>query len=133
VSFRPHPKRARVDPNNPSAWATCDRCGMLGNLREMVWDREWSGTTIINRRFLLHPHCYTIPNETLRTIILPPDPEPLVNARIENYGLDEAQGVNEPGFLVTGDRKSLRTVILSSGKRHGARVILGNTVLQTSF
>jgi hypothetical protein len=131
VSFRPHPKRARVNPNNPSAWATCDRCGMLANLRDLVWDKEWAGPEIINRRFLVHAHCYTIPNETLRTIILPPDPEPVMNARVEGYAVDMAISPVEPGFLVTADRHGLR-VALVNGLRI-PRVINGTPSLQTSF
>ena len=128
MSYRPKPKYARVDPGNPRAFATCDRCGMLANLKDLMWDREWSGTQIINRRYLVHAHCYTVPNETLRTIVLPPDPEPILNARPENYGVDEA-----PGLRVLADRHALRVILQAPGVRRGARVVSGNTSLQTSF
>lgn len=108
--MRPHPKRARVNPNAPSAWGTCDRCGMITNLRDMDWHREWAGSKIINLGYLNCPRCQTIPNETLRTIVLPPDPDPVLNARPENYALDES-----PGLIVLADRHALEVVIVSPG------------------
>lgn len=128
MAYRPHGKYVRVDPGSPSAVGTCDRCGMLAQLRDLVWDREWSGTAIINRRFLVHPHCFTRPNETLRTIVIPTDPDPILNARPENYGVDEA-----PGLRVLAGRHSLRVILQAPGVRRGARVVSGNTSLQTSF
>jgi hypothetical protein len=105
---------------------------MQGNLRDFVWDKQWAGPEIINRRFLLHPHCYTVPHELLRTIILPPDPEPVLNARIEGYAIDEAMGPTEPGFLVSADRHALRVAIIRPGVRR-PRVTSGTPNLQTSF
>lgn len=128
MAYRSH-GRARVDPESPSAFATCDRCGMLYNLRDLVWDMQWAGPAIINRRYLVCTRtCYNVPNETLRTIVLPPDPEGIVNARPENYGVDEA-----PALRVLADRHALRVVMQAPGVRRGARVTTGITSLQTSF
>ena len=33
--------------------------------------------------------CFDIPNEQLRTIILPPDPPPILNARVPNFAYAE--------------------------------------------
>ena len=128
MSYRPHPKYARTDQTNPSAWGTCDRCGMIGNLRDFVWERQWAGPQIINRRFLVHPHCYNVPNEQLRTVVLPPDPDPVLQARVEGYGIDE--GV---GLMVTSDRHALRVAIVAPGIPKRPRVSTGTTLLQTSF
>jgi hypothetical protein len=128
MSFRPKPKNASVDPSNPQAWFTSDRSGFIGNLRNAVWDRQWAGPSIINRRFLTLPHEYNVPNELLRTIVLPPDPEPIVNARIENYALDEW-----PGLRVAADRKALRIILRAPGVRGGALIVSGVPGLQTSF
>lgn len=89
MSWRPHPRMADVDPDNPDAWATCDRCGLLCNHSKMHWDMQWAGNQIINKRFLVCELCIDIPQEQLRTLILPPDPAPLFNARPEPYTIDE--------------------------------------------
>jgi hypothetical protein len=88
---------------------------------------EWAGPQIINKRFLVHQHCATVPNELLRTIVLPPDPEPIVNARIEGYAVDEG-----PGLRVTADRHALRVVIATPGVKRPL-LSTGTGALQTSF
>lgn len=128
MSFRPRPKRARVDPGNPAAFATCDGCGFVTNLNRLRWQYEWAGPKLINKRVLRCELCDQVPNETLRTIILPPDPDPILNARIEGYALDEA-----PGLRVTAGRHALRIILRAPGVRGGARVVSGTGSLQTSF
>lgn len=126
MSFRPHPKMARVDPANPSAWGTCDRCGQIGNLRDFVWDREWAGPKIINKRFLVCRRCDTAPNPQLQTIILPPDPDPIFNARPEPYALDELPAIR---VTMSGHPR----VVLQPPRPRGAfRTLMGNASLQTS-
>lgn len=88
--MRPHPKRARTDPYSPRAWATCDRSGFLDNHENLQWQYEWAGTQLINKRILCAPDQIDEPQRQLGTIILPPDPEPIPNARPENYTLDES-------------------------------------------
>ena len=89
--MRPHPKRARVDPRAPAAWATDDKSGFVVNHRDMVWQRQWAGTQLINTRILTHPDFVDQPQPQLRTIILPPDPPSIMNARPEMYSIDEEQ------------------------------------------
>jgi hypothetical protein len=50
---------------------------------------EWAGTQLINRRILVYEDEYDTPNRQLGTIILPPDPVSILNARPENYTIDE--------------------------------------------
>jgi hypothetical protein len=92
------------------------------------WRYEWTGPQLQNLRFLRCELCFTQPNPTLRTIILPPDPVPVLNARVENYGVDEA-----PGLRVTADRHGLRVIMRAPGVRGGWRIVSGNDSLQTSF
>ena len=89
MAWRPHPKRAAVDPTNPRAWATCDRSGFIGNHQDLVTDYMWAGTQLIPSRFLMHPEYADEPNEQFRTIKLPPDPDPIINARPESYLIEE--------------------------------------------
>lgn len=87
--MRPHPRRARTDPSSPRAWATSDRSGFVGNHANMQWQMEYAGDGLINKRILVYGDEYDTPNPQLRTIFLPPDPTPVINARPEQYLIDE--------------------------------------------
>lgn len=87
--MRPHPRRARTNARSPRAWGTSDRNGMIGNHENLVWQKDWSGTQIINKRILVHPDELDEPQRQLGTLILPPDPVSIVNARPEQYAIDE--------------------------------------------
>src|SRR5690242_9173994 len=87
--MRPHPKRAETDAGNPRAWATCDRCGFITNHYKLQWQYEWTGTQLNNLHILVCEDCLDTPQRQLGTIILPPDPPPIMNARPENYTIDE--------------------------------------------
>jgi len=87
--MRPH-GRARVSARNPRAFAICDRCGFLYNHINLKWQFDWRGTSLQNLRFLVCNRCYDTPQEQLRAIVVPADPTPIINARVENYAVDEA-------------------------------------------
>ena len=88
---RPQSKYVRVNPTDPEGASQCDRCGRWFNLRDLVWQDAWSGTHLYNTGVLVCTtgDCYDIPQEQLRTIILPPDPPPLLNARVPNFAYEE--------------------------------------------
>ena len=85
--MRRHPRRARVDPNWPEAWATDDRTGFVGNLVDLQWQMEWAGNRLINTRILTYDP--DKPQRQLGTVFLPPDPPGKLNARPEQYAIDE--------------------------------------------
>ena len=87
--MRPHPRRTITDPTHPDGWATSDRSGFIGNHKNLRWQMAWAGTEIINTRVLVWGDEYDIPNRQDGTIILPPDPPSLANARPEQYPIDE--------------------------------------------
>lgn len=87
--MRPHPRRASTDPSAPEAWATDDRSGFVGNHKNLRWQFEWAGLKLINTRVLVYDDMYDQPQRQLGTIVLPPDPMPTLNARPENYAIDE--------------------------------------------
>ena len=108
--MRPHPRRTFTDPSRPEAWGTSDRNGLIYNHRNLRWQYEYAGTQLINKRILVGPDEWDKPNRQLGTIILPPDPTPIQNARPEYYPLDELwsylmeTGTNEgamPQYLET--------------------------------
>lgn len=84
-------KFAATDASNPSAHAICDRCGFLYNLRDLAWQLEFAGVQLYNKRILVCTtgnRCYDKPNEQLRTLILPPDPVAVSNARTPYYSFE---------------------------------------------
>ena len=78
-----------VDSGNPEAAGQCDRCGIWYQLRQLDWQWDWSGTQLFNKRILVCSTCNDRPQEQLRTIILPPDPPPILNARPPNFAVEE--------------------------------------------
>lgn len=88
--MRPHGKYARVDPQDPEAFGQCERCGFWRNQSDLVWQVEWAGTHLYNTGTLVcSDRCFDTPQEQLRTIILPPDPLPVLNARVPNFAYEE--------------------------------------------
>lgn len=87
--MRPHGKYAVVNPNNPEAFAQCDRCGFWYNRSALSFQTAWAGQHIYSVQVLVCSRCFDTPNEQLRTIILPPDPPPIVNARPPNLTYEE--------------------------------------------
>lgn len=62
---------------------------MIGQHERMVWQYEWQGARLINTRVLVHPDELDVPQRQLGTIVVPPDPPPIMNARPEQYDIDE--------------------------------------------
>jgi hypothetical protein len=88
----PQPRYARVRPSNPEAWAVCDRCGFWFQSKDLAFQYEWAGVHLYNTGALVCTvgnRCYDKPFEQLRTIILPPDPEPIMNSRVPNLAAAE--------------------------------------------
>ena len=86
---RPH-GHARVSTRNPEAFAVCQRCGFWYNLVDLRWQYYFNGPQLFNSRLLVCKKCDDKPNEQLKTIILPPDPVAVQNARTEPFSYDEA-------------------------------------------
>ena len=82
--MRPH-GRAKVSSKNPQAFAICDNCGFLYNHNVLLWQREWAGNVLINTKQLVCSRCNDLPNQQLRSIILPADPMPVQNPRVQDY------------------------------------------------
>jgi hypothetical protein len=85
--MRPH-GHADISEVYPRALGVCDRCGFLWNLDRLKWQWDWQqGPRLFNLRILVCPPCLDVPQESGRTIVLPPDPIPVEYARPENYAL----------------------------------------------
>lgn len=81
--------RARTSAKNPQAHARCDRCSFRYNFVDLQWQHDYRGPTIKNLRILVCRTCLDEINCQLRSIILPSDPEPIINARVEDFVADE--------------------------------------------
>lgn len=104
-----HPTgRARVSARRPQALGVCDRCGFVVNHKDLRWQFEYQGMQLQNLNILVCD-CYDIPNPNLKTIVLPPDPLPVLNPRPEPYS------VEVPNYRVTEDGG--QRVTMSGDKR----------------
>jgi len=56
------------------------------NLR---WQFDWRGASLMNLRLLVCTPCYDSPQQQLRAIVVPADPVPIQNARVEYYASSE--------------------------------------------
>lgn len=81
--------RFSVDSGAPEARGVCDRCGFTFRHRDLQWQWQWQGPKLQNRRLLVDAGCLDVPQQQLRTIILPADPLPILNPRQENYTNDD--------------------------------------------
>src|ERR1700743_755266 len=81
--------RARTSSSNPNAHAICDRCGFRYNWIDLHWQYQRRGASLMNIRILVCDDCLDMPSEQLRSIILPSDPPPIINARVEYFLEDE--------------------------------------------
>lgn len=77
--------RARTSPSNPQAFAVCDRCSLWYNRVDLNFQFEWRGATLQNIQVLVCRPCYDRPQENVRSIVLPADPVPIENPRIEYF------------------------------------------------
>lgn len=91
MAWRPHGRAGGTDPDDlhGASWSTCDRCGFNYRHRDLSWQHQWSGRSIINLHLLVCDRCLDVPAPFLRTPILPPDPPSIRNARVEPYSIDE--------------------------------------------
>lgn len=77
--------RARTNPRSPSAFAVCDRCSFWFNRVDLQWQYDWAGASLVNKRILVCRRCLDIPQEQLRAIVVPADPVPIEQPRIEYF------------------------------------------------
>lgn len=77
--------RARTNARSPEAHAICDRCGFRYNHVNLRWQYDWRGSTLQNIQLLVCNSCYDDPQQQLRAIVVPADPVPISNPRIQDF------------------------------------------------
>lgn len=90
--------RARTSATNPRAFGVCDRCGIWYNHHALRWQHDWAGASLINKKMLVCSSCYDEPQSQLRAIVIPADPTPIINPRVEPYAWDEVDRRQLSGF-----------------------------------
>ena len=85
--------RASVSTRNPRAFGICDRCGFLYNHDRLQWQFDYAGAGLINKRILVCSPCLDTPQNQLRSIVLPPDPIPIENPRVQDYAAAETDNI----------------------------------------
>jgi len=123
---RPH-GRASVSSRNPRAFGICDRCGFLYNHNRLQWQFDYAGAGLINKRILVCNPCNDVPQAQLRAIVIPADPIPIQNPRVQDYAAAETDNIStNPGTvdfwtgipipsttdIVTQDGTSITTQVL---------------------
>lgn len=81
--------RAKTSSSNPRAHAICDRCGFRYNHVDLNWQYDWRGATKQNIRILVCNTCMDDAQEQLRAIVVPADPVPIEQPRVESFINDE--------------------------------------------
>lgn len=77
--------RARTSPSNPQAHAICDRCGFRYNHIALQFQFDWRGATMQNTRVLVCRTCNDDQQQQLRAIVIPADPVPIMNSRVQDF------------------------------------------------
>ncbi len=89
MSYASKAGRARTSSTSPEAHAICDRCGCRYNLIDLSFQFDWRGASLQNLRVLVCPPCLDTPQQQLRAIVVPADPVPKVNARVQDFAAAE--------------------------------------------
>ena len=116
--------RARTSTTNPQAHAICMRCGFRHNFVDLTWQYEWRGPLLQNTRVLVCRECLDVPQENVRSITLPADPESIIYAQPELYAQDSTDyfgtgqptvnpqtGIAQPSPNVLGGASSSDTIV----------------------
>jgi hypothetical protein len=77
--------RARTNARGPQAHAICDRCGFRYNHANLQFQFDWRGASLQNIRLLVCRTCEDTPQNQLRAIVVPADPMPIQNPRVQDF------------------------------------------------
>jgi hypothetical protein len=134
--------RARISARNPQAAGVCDRCGFVYSRSDLSWQMDWGGASLINKRILVCDTCNDVPQQQLRSIVIPADPVPVVNPRTQDYGNTESDyrttqgntvnsrtGIPVPGGDVRSTQDNNNRVTQQTGQPNGATTPVPGIIL----
>jgi len=90
MSYASQSGRASTNPNSPRAFAVCDRCSRWANHCQLTWQYDWRGASLANIRILVCNQCLDVPQTQLRAIVVPADPVPIDQPRVEPFIYDSS-------------------------------------------
>jgi hypothetical protein len=67
----------------------------------LQWQFDYAGAGLINKRILICTPCLDTPQNQLRAIVLPQDPTPIQNPRVQDYAFAETDNVATNATTVT--------------------------------
>lgn len=83
--MRPH-GNASISADRPRALGICQRCGGMFNLDTLQWQWDWQrGPRLKNLQIKVCLTCLDVPQQSGRTVTLPPDPVPVAFPLPEDY------------------------------------------------
>lgn len=92
-----HDRFCPTDPRAPEPVGICRRCGFKYPLSQLVDQYQWAGTGLVKVLTRVCTRtCLDEPNETLRTIVIGPDPAPIPDASPPFYSQQNAGGEAGP-------------------------------------
>lgn len=96
----PHDLRAPTNPQKPEPVGICDRCGFKYRLADLPFQFDWRGNAMANLRIrVCSERCLDVPFQNNRPLIIPPDPEPIKDARPYFYAQQNQGGLPPPTQL----------------------------------
>jgi hypothetical protein len=87
---------SRTNPRNPFGQGVCDRTGFALQHNRMQRQFQWGGAKLFDTGYLVRPQSLDKPQDQYRSLILPGDPQPLVNPR-PDYWQTPPYPANTPG------------------------------------
>lgn len=94
-------KRTNVDINNIRPLGVCDRCGFTYFHDELRWQYDYVGGRLVNKNILVCPECLDDPFTPGKKIVLPPDPVPVLHARIDRDFTTSGTDEDTSGSVIT--------------------------------
>ena len=73
-----------IDPDNPISAAVCDATGFVTSRSDLVKQYQYRGNQLVWTGFLVDKHFVDVPNPQLMNPVLPPDPVPVKQPRVDN-------------------------------------------------
>jgi hypothetical protein len=118
--------RAKVDPQATRAFACCDMCGEWYNRVTLIDQMEFYGDVLTDTGYRACPRCISQPQPQLKPVILPEDPVPIVDPRVEVYSIPADQAVNPTAAAISSANVNNNGTLIFVGPQG---VVIGNPVV----
>jgi hypothetical protein len=118
--------RAKTNPHQPRAQAVCDFCGEHYMRIDLIDQMEFYGDVLTDTGYRACPRCISKPQPQLKPVILPEDPVPIVDPRVEVYSIPADQAVNPTAAAISSASVNNNGFLQFIGPQG---VVIGNPVV----